>query len=50
MTKQETLNTIIFSTVKQEIIKLFKHKQCLYGDIFKELNLSQSNGTEAILS
>ena len=51
MTKKEQIDVSNFSTVEKKIITLLeKQKKCLYGNIFKELNISQTKGTEAILS
>lgn len=51
MTKKEKIDVTNFPRVEKEILILLdEHEQCLYGNIFKNLSLSQSKGAEAILS
>lgn len=51
MTKKDKIDISNFSTDEKKIIKLLEIKgEYLYGNIFKELKLSQIKGTEAILS
>ena len=50
-TVKEKINITDFSTVEKEILVLLdKNENCLYGNIFKELKLSQFKGAEAIFS
>ena len=51
MVKNEKIEVKEVSTVEKKILLLLESKgKCLYGNIFKELNLSQTVGAHAILS
>ncbi|MBN2166140.1 MAG: hypothetical protein JW717_07690 [Marinilabiliaceae bacterium] len=47
----EIINNKKFTEDEKKILLLLKKKnRCLYGNIFKELNISQTKGAETILS
>ncbi len=51
MNKSRTIKQDDLSQEEQRIVQLLNERnECLYGDIFKELNLSQLKGAEAVLS
>lgn len=51
MTDNCKIDTNLVTTEEKKILLLLeKYGKYLYGNIFKELNLSQSKGAEAILS
>lgn len=43
-------SNLVTTEEKKILLLLEKYGKCLYGNIFKELNISQSKGAEAILS
>lgn len=51
MTNNTIININKLTPEEREILLLIKKKgKCLYGNIFRELNLSQTKGAAAILS
>jgi len=51
MTNNRKIDINLVTTEEREILLLLeKHGKYLYGNIFKELNFSQSKGSETILS
>lgn len=51
MDNNRKIDINLVTTEEKEILLLLeKYGKCLYGNIFKELNLSQSKGAETILS